>query len=146
MRHFLTLKDFTKEEILEMIDLAIAIKKEAKAKKYVPYLKDQTLGMIFEKSPPRTRVSFEAGMYQLGGHAMFLNSESTQLGRGEPIEDMAKVMSRMVDIVMIRTFEQSIVERFDGSISAQNGAEGGAVFTVRLPAGRDMQGQEDAAE
>jgi ornithine carbamoyltransferase len=68
--------------------------------------------MIFEKSSTRTRVSFEAGMFQLGGHAMFLQSKDTQLGRGEPIEDVAKVMSRMVDIVMVRTFEQSIIERF----------------------------------
>jgi ornithine carbamoyltransferase len=68
--------------------------------------------MIFEKSSTRTRVSFEAGMFQLGGHAMFLQSKDTQLGRGEPIEDVAKVMSRMVDIVMVRTFEQTIIERF----------------------------------
>ena len=112
MRHFLTLKDFSKEEILEMIDLAIAIKKEAKAKKYVPYLKDQTLGMIFEKSSTRTRVSFEVGMHQLGGKGLFLSSNDLQLGRGEPMKDTARVISRMVDMVMIRTFAQSTLEEF----------------------------------
>lgn len=112
MRHFLTLKDFTKEEILEMIDLAIAIKKEAKAKNYVPYLKDQTLGMIFEKSSTRTRVSFEVGIHQLGGKGLFLSSNDLQLGRGEPMKDTARVISRMVDMVMIRTFEQSKIEEF----------------------------------
>lgn len=112
MRHFLTLKDFTKEEILEMIDLAIAIKKEAKAKNHVPYLKDQTLGMIFEKSSTRTRVSFEVGIHQLGGKGLFLSSNDLQLGRGEPMKDTARVISRMVDMVMIRTFAQSTLEEF----------------------------------
>lgn len=112
MRHFLTLKDFTKEEILEMIDLALAIKKEAKAKNYVPYLKDQTLGMIFEKSSTRTRVSFEVGIHQLGGVGLFLSSNDLQLGRGEPMKDTARVISRMVDMVMIRTFAQSTLEEF----------------------------------
>ncbi len=112
MRHFLTLKDFTKEEILEMIDLALAIKKEAKAKNHVPYLKDQTLGMIFEKSSTRTRVSFEVGIHQLGGVGLFLSSNDLQLGRGEPMKDTARVISRMVDMVMIRTFAQSTLEEF----------------------------------
>ena len=112
MRHFLTLKDYTKAEILEIIDLAIAIKKEAKAKNYVPYLKDQTLGMIFEKSSTRTRVSFEVGIHQLGGVGLFLSSNDLQLGRGEPMKDTARVISRMVDMVMIRTFAQNTLEEF----------------------------------
>ncbi|MDD3344457.1 MAG: ornithine carbamoyltransferase [Sulfurospirillaceae bacterium] len=112
MRHFLTLKDFTKEEILEIIDLAIKIKKQTKKGKLKPYLKDQTLGMIFEKSSTRTRVSFEVGIHQLGGKGLFLSSNDLQLGRGEPMKDTARVISRMVDMVMIRTFSQSILEEF----------------------------------
>ncbi len=109
MRHFLTLKDFTKKEILEIVNLALKIKNKKKQKKY---LKNQTLGMIFEKSSTRTRVSFEAGMFQLGGHALFLSSDNTQLGRGEPIKDTARVLSRMLDIIMIRTFSQERLEEF----------------------------------
>ena len=112
MRHFLTLKDFTKNEILEMIALAQQIKAETKAKKIVPYMEKQTLGMIFEKSSTRTRVSFETGIYQLGGIGLFLSSNDIQLGRGEPMKDTARVISRMVDMVMIRTFEQSNIEEF----------------------------------
>jgi len=112
MRHFLTLKDFTKEEILEMIDLAVKIKKQTKKGKLKPYLKDQTLGMIFEKSSTRTRVSFEVGIHQLGGKGLFLSSNDLQLGRGEPMKDTARVISRMVDMVMIRTFAQSTLEEF----------------------------------
>ena len=112
MRHFLTLKDFTKDEILEMITLAQQIKTETKAKKFVPYMEKQTLGMIFEKSSTRTRVSFETGIYQLGGIGLFLSSNDIQLGRGEPMKDTARVISRMVDMVMIRTFEQSNIEEF----------------------------------
>jgi ornithine carbamoyltransferase len=112
MRHFLTLKDYTKEEILEIVDLAIKIKKETKEKNFVPYLKNQTLGMIFEKSSTRTRVSFETGIYQLGGVGLFLSSNDIQLGRGEPMKDTARVITRMVDMVMIRTFEQSKLEEF----------------------------------
>jgi ornithine carbamoyltransferase len=112
MRHFLTLKDFSKAEILEMIDLAIAIKKDAKSGTCKPYLKDQTLGMIFEKSSTRTRVSFEVGIHQLGGKGLFLSSNDLQLGRGEPMKDTARVISRMVDMVMIRTFAQSTLEEF----------------------------------
>ena len=112
MRHFLTLKDFTKEEILEIIDLAIKIKKQTKKGKLKPYLKDQTLGMIFEKSSTRTRVSFEVGIHQLGGKGLFLSANDLQLGRGEPMKDTARVISRMVDMVMIRTFSQSILEEF----------------------------------
>lgn len=112
MRHFLTLKDYSKEEILEIIDLAIKIKKQAKKGKYKPYLENQTLGMIFEKSSTRTRVSFEVGIHQLGGKGLFLSSNDLQLGRGEPMKDTARVISRMVDMVMIRTFAQSTLEEF----------------------------------
>ncbi len=112
MRHFLTLKDFSKAELLEMIALAAKIKKQTKAHQFVPYLEHQTLGMIFEKSSTRTRVSFETGIYQLGGAGLFLSSRDIQLGRGEPMKDTARVISRMVDMVMIRTFEQSKLEEF----------------------------------
>ena len=112
MRHFLTLKDFSKEEILEIIALAKEIKQEAKNRKYKPYLKDKVLGMIFEKSSTRTRVSFEVGIYQLGGTALFLSNDDIQLGRGEPLKDTARVLSRMVDMVMIRTFGQERLEEF----------------------------------
>ena len=112
MRHFLTLRDFTPQELQEMIDLAIKIKRQVKAGEYVPYLKNQTLAMIFEKSSTRTRVSFETGIYQLGGTGLFLSSRDIQLGRGEPLSDTARVLSRMVDMVMIRTFEQSRLEEF----------------------------------
>lgn len=112
MRHFLSLKDFSKDEILEMITLAQTIKKETKAKEFKPYLEKQTLGMIFEKSSTRTRVSFETGIYQLGGVGLFLSSNDIQLGRGEPMKDTSRVISRMVDMVMIRTFEQSKLEEF----------------------------------
>jgi len=112
MRHFLSLKDFTKDELLEMIALAQTIKAQTKAGNFVPYLEKQTLGMIFEKSSTRTRVSFETGIYQLGGVGLFLSSNDIQLGRGEPMKDTARVISRMVDMVMIRTFEQEKLEEF----------------------------------
>lgn len=112
MRHFLTLKDFTKDELLEMFDLAIKIKAQTKKRDYVPYMKQQTLGMIFEKSSTRTRVSFETGIYQLGGVGLFLSANDIQLGRGEPMSDTARVISRMVDMVMIRTFAQEKIEEF----------------------------------
>jgi len=112
MRHFLTLKDFTKDEILEMITLAQQIKAETKRREFKPYMEKQTLGMIFEKSSTRTRVSFETGIYQLGGIGLFLSSNDIQLGRGEPMKDTSRVISRMVDMVMIRTFEQSKLEEF----------------------------------
>ncbi|TGD74252.1 ornithine carbamoyltransferase [Mangrovimicrobium sediminis] len=111
-RHFLTLTDFSTSELEALIARAIEMKAERRAgvdqRKYPGYV----LGMIFEKASTRTRVSFEAGMAQLGGHAMFLSPDSTQLGRGEPVEDTARVISSMVDIVMIRTFGHDIVERF----------------------------------
>jgi len=112
MRHFLTLKDFTKEEILEIVDLGLTIKKDLKAGIYNDELKHQTLAMIFEKSSTRTRVSFETGMFQLGGHALFLSNRDIHLGRGEPVKDTARVISRMCDMVMIRTFEHSMIEEF----------------------------------
>lgn len=111
-KHFLTLLDLSPEELSQVIDRAIELKSQHKAGTAAEPLKNQVLGMIFEKSSTRTRVSFEAGMAQLGGSAIFLSSRDTQLGRGEPVEDSARVLSRMVDIVMIRTFEHSIVERF----------------------------------
>ncbi len=112
MRHFLTINDFSKEELLEIIDLAFKIKAETKSGELKPYMKNKTLGMIFEKSSTRTRVSFEVGIYQLGGHGLFLSSNDTQLGRGEPMKDTARVLSRMVDMVMIRTFSQKKLEEF----------------------------------
>ena len=112
MRHFLTLKDFTKEEILEIIEIGLEIKRDLKAGIYKDELKKQTLAMIFEKSSTRTRVSFEAGMYQLGGNALFLSNRDIHLGRGEPVKDTARVISSMCDMVMIRTFEHSMIEEF----------------------------------
>ena len=111
-RHFLTLLDFSPAELQLVIDRAIAMKRAHYEGTEQPIFQNKVLGMIFEKSSTRTRVSFEAGMAQLGGHAMFLSPRDTQLGRGEPIEDSARVLSRMVDIVMIRTFGHDIVERF----------------------------------
>jgi ornithine carbamoyltransferase len=112
MKHFLQFRDFTAGEIEHLFRRTRVIKERFKT--YVAYqpLVDRMLAMVFEKSSTRTRVSFEAGMFQLGGASIVLNMGDTQLGRGEPIEDVARVVSRMVDIVMIRTYEQSIIERF----------------------------------
>ncbi|MDD2790825.1 MAG: ornithine carbamoyltransferase [Sulfurimonas sp.] len=112
MRHFLTLRDYTKEEILEIIELGLQIKKDLKAGIYKEELKKKTLAMIFEKSSTRTRVSFETGMFQLGGHGLFLSNRDIHLGRGEPVKDTARVISSMCDMVMIRTFEHSMIEEF----------------------------------
>jgi len=112
VRHFLTLKDYTKEEILEIIDLGLAIKKELKNGIYTKHMPDKTLAMIFEKSSTRTRVSFETGIFQLGGHGLFLSNRDIHLGRGEPIKDTARVISSMCDMVMIRTFAHSMLEEF----------------------------------
>ena len=114
LRHYLQFNDFSRAEYEHLLQRAHWIK--AQFKQYKPYqpLVDRTLAMIFEKQSTRTRLSFESGVQQLGGSAIFLSTRDTQLGRGEPVEDMAQVVSRMVDIVMIRTFEQSILERFAG--------------------------------
>ncbi len=111
-RHFLTLLDFSPAELNQLINRAIEMKREHKAGADQRAFPGKVLAMIFAKSSTRTRVSFEAGMSQLGGHAMFLSPQDTQLGRGEPIEDSARVVSSMVDIVMIRTFGHDLVERF----------------------------------
>ena len=114
MKHYLQFKDFSADEYGYLLGRAAFIKKKFKAfEKYHPFADpDRTLAMIFEKASTRTRVSFEAGMYQLGGSVVHLTTGDSQLGRSEPIEDSAKVISRMVDLVMIRTFEQSKIERF----------------------------------
>jgi ornithine carbamoyltransferase len=112
VRHYLQFKDFARAEYEYLFERTRWIKDMFK--RYVPYqpLRDRTLAMVFEKHSTRTRVSFEAGMHQLGGTVITLMTRDTQMGRGEPIEDVARVISRMVDIVMIRTFEQAIIEHF----------------------------------
>jgi len=112
MRHFLTLKDLTSLELEQLITRAIELKRMHKAGEIYQPLKNQVLAMIFEKSSTRTRVSFESAMLQFGGGSIFLSPNDTQLGRGEPIEDSARVISSMVDVVMIRTFEHEKLERF----------------------------------
>lgn len=112
MRHFLTLLDLSSEELDKLLQRAIELKKMQHEGQIYDPLRNRVLGMIFEKSSTRTRVSFEAGMAQLGGHAIFLSPRDTQLGRGESIEDSARVLSRMVDAIMIRTFSHDIIERF----------------------------------
>ena len=113
IRHFLTLLDFTPDELQALLARAIELKAELRSGQgHHNRFNNKILGMIFEKSSTRTRVSFEAGMAQFGGHAMFLSPRDTQLGRGEPIEDSARVLSSMSDIIMIRTFGHEIVERF----------------------------------
>jgi ornithine carbamoyltransferase len=112
MKHYLQFKDLRAEEYAYLLERAGVIKKRFKNyEKYTP-LVDRTLAMIFEKASTRTRVSFEAGMYQMGGSVVHLTTGDSQLGRAEPIEDSARVISRMVDIVMIRTYEQSKLEAF----------------------------------
>jgi len=112
VRHFLQLKDLTPDEIEYLFERTRAIKTQFKSyQQYWPLL-DRTLVMIFEKQSTRTRLSFEAGMHQLGGSAIYLNTRDSQLGRGESAEDAAQVISRMCDVVMIRTFEQDMIERF----------------------------------
>lgn len=112
VQHFLTLKDLPAAELQKIIQRAIELKQNHKAGKIHEPLKHKVMGMLFEKSSTRTRVSFETAMIQLGGHAIFLLPGDTQLGRGEPIEDMAKVLSRMVDVIMVRTYEHSKIETF----------------------------------
>ena len=112
VKHFLQFNDFSKEEIQSLFEKTKIIKEKFKTyQKYWP-LEDRTLVMIFEKASTRTRLSFESGMHQMGGTAIYLNTRDSELGRGEPVEDAAQVISRMCDIVMIRTFEQDIIERF----------------------------------
>ncbi|MBQ7821200.1 MAG: ornithine carbamoyltransferase [Clostridia bacterium] len=110
MKHLLKLMDLTTEEITEILDIADQLKYEKKHGIEHHLLKGKTLGMIFEKSSTRTRVSFEVGMYDLGGSALFLSSRDLQIGRGEPVQDTARVLSRYLDGIMIRTFAQSEVE------------------------------------
>ncbi len=109
-RDFLTLKDFTGQEIMDMVNLGIDLKAKLKAGIPTPILTGKSLGMIFQKASTRTRVSFEVGMYQLGGQALFLSSHDLQIGRGEPIQDTARVLSRYVDGILIRTFSHKEVE------------------------------------
>lgn len=112
MRHFISLLDISNDEAQHIMQRAAAIKRMLREGKAYTPLTGKTLGMIFDKASTRTRVSFEVGMNQLGGHALYLNSGDTQLGRGEPIEDTARVLSRMVDGVIIRTYAHESVERF----------------------------------
>lgn len=123
MKNLLKLQDWSKEEIISTLDLADKLKYEKKNGIEHHILKGKTLGMIFQKSSTRTRVSFEVGMYDLGGSALFLSSRDLQIGRGEPVEDTARVLSRFLDCIMIRTFEQSEVETLAryGSIPVING-------------------------
>ena len=123
MKHLLKLLDLSKEEIIDILNLADQLKYENKNGIEHPVLKGKTLGMIFQKSSTRTRVSFETGMYQLGGQALFLSNRDLQIGRGEPVQDTARVLSRYIDCIMIRTFEQKEVEDLAqyGSIPIING-------------------------
>ena len=110
MKHLLKLLDMSPAEMTEILDLADQLKYERKHGIEHPHLKGKALGMIFQKSSTRTRVSFETGMYQLGGHALFLSGRDLQIGRGEPVQDTARVLSRYLDGIMIRTFDQKEVE------------------------------------
>ena len=123
MKYLLKMLDLSKEEILDILNLADQLKYENKNGIEHHILKGKTLGMIFQKSSTRTRVSFETGMYQLGGQALFLSNRDLQIGRGEPVEDTARVLSRYLDGIMIRTFEQKEVEDLAkyGSIPVING-------------------------
>lgn len=123
MKHLLKLKDLDKSEILDILNLADQLKYENHNGIEHHHLKGKTLGMIFQKSSTRTRVSFETGMYQLGGQALFLSNRDLQIGRGEPVQDTARVLSRYLDGIMIRTFEQKEVEDLAkyGSIPIING-------------------------
>jgi ornithine carbamoyltransferase len=112
VRHFLQISDFSADEYAYVFSRTAIIKDRFKRYELYHPLRDRTLAMVFEKNSTRTRVSFEAGMNQLGGSAIFLTSETSQISRGEPVEDLARVVSRMVDVVMIRTYKQSVVEKF----------------------------------
>ncbi len=123
MKHLLCMADLSKKDLYEILDLADKIKAEVKQGIFTPYLKNKTLALIFQKASTRTRVSFEVGMVQLGGYPLCLNAGDMQMGRGEPIKDTARVMSRYVDGIMIRTYKQSDVEELAkyGSIPVING-------------------------
>ena len=123
MKHLLKMLDLSTEEIIDILNLADQLKYELKHSIPHPHLKGKTLGMIFQKASTRTRVSFETGMYQLGGYPLFLSSNDLQIGRGEPVQDTARVLSRYLDGIMIRTFEQKEVEDLAqyGSIPIING-------------------------
>ena len=122
MKHLLKMLDLSKEEILDILNLADQLKYENKNGIEHHILKGKTLGMIFQKSSTRTRVSFETGMYQLGGQALFLSNRDLQIGRGEPVQDTARVLSRYLDGIMIRTFEQKVEDLAKyGSIPVING-------------------------
>ena len=123
MKHLLKLADLSREEILSVLNLADQLKYERKHGVFKDYLKGKKLGMIFQKASTRTRVSFEVGMYELGGNALFLSNRDLQIGRGEPVQDTARVLSRYLDAIMIRTFAQSEVEDLAkyGSIPVING-------------------------
>lgn len=123
MKHLLKMLDLSSEEIIDILNLADQLKYELKHGIPHPHLKGKTLGMIFQKASTRTRVSFETGMYQLGGYPLFLSSHDLQIGRGEPVQDTARVLSRYLDGIMIRTFEQKEVEDLAeyGSIPIING-------------------------
>ncbi|MDE6590821.1 MAG: ornithine carbamoyltransferase, partial [Oscillospiraceae bacterium] len=122
-KDLLKLLDLSKEEIIEILDMADQMKYSQKHNIPHDYLRGKTLAMIFEKNSTRTRVSFEVGMYQLGGHALFLSGKESQIGRGEPVEDTARVLARYCDGIMIRTFAQSEVEELAkyASIPVVNG-------------------------
>lgn len=123
MKHLLRMMDLSKEEIIDILNLADQLKYELKHGIPHPHLKGKTLGMIFQKASTRTRVSFETGMYQLGGYPLFLSANDLQIGRGEPVEDTARVLSRYLDGIMIRTFAQQEVDDLAkyGSIPIING-------------------------
>ena len=123
MKHLLKMLDLSTDEIIDILNLADQLKYELKHGIPHPHLKGKTLGMIFQKASTRTRVSFETGMYQLGGYPLFLSSNDLQIGRGEPVQDTARVLSRYLDGIMIRTFEQKEVEDLAeyGSIPIING-------------------------
>lgn len=112
IRHFLSMNDFSKQDIMDVIDRAAAMKRGEPGKGPADPLKGKSVGLLFDKPSTRTRVSFDVGIQQLGGHAIFLNSRDIQLGRGEPIRDTARVLSRYLDAIVIRTFGQEIIEEF----------------------------------
>lgn len=150
MKHLLKLLDWTPEEIADTLDLADKLKAEKKAGIKHHILEGKTLGMIFQKSSTRTRVSFEVGMHDLGGKPLFLSSKDLQIGRGEPVQDTARVLSRFLDGIMIRTFEQQEVEDLAkyGSIPIINGLTDfchpcqvlADLQTIREYKGKDIKG------